>query len=70
MDAVHFVCLAENKLLVVHRVLYNFPIDYYSHLIQATTQRTNFGPCTTTFDGTSAACPVASGTIALALEAK
>ena len=43
--------------------------DVFSH-DKATTTLANSGVCTTTFDGTSAACPIASGTFALALEAK
>ena len=43
-------------------------INLFFYHVKATT--TTFGQCTTDFDGTSAATPVASGAIALTLEAK
>ena len=49
-------------MLIPHNLSYSKATTTYT--------LTQSGECTTNFDGTSAACPIASGTIALALEAK
>ena len=56
-----FINLSISNLQPYNVILFTF-------LWQTTT--TTFGGCTGSFDGTSAACPIASATIALVLEAK
>ena len=69
-----YVSLKLHLLLAISCILYLFPygmflINIFAILLTQTTTTLN-AQCISDFTGTSAACPLASGVIALALEIK